>query len=242
MGTKVSVITPAAPDRPQTLALCRAFVMAQTVDVAEHIVCKKGSLRENLLFGLSEAKGDIVAIFEDDDYYSPDWLAWCVHALDKERAQIVRQAKAHYYHIPTGQYRQPKTPPGLCTFAFTQKLLPLLVKFIKEAKPKAALDLLLWRKLDRLRVPRTYFEGEQPHVVGIKGLPGTPGLGAGHCDHFYSSKRNTILDCLEERPLLRALVGEQLTRSYLGLVAASIRRREEKVDRAASEQVCRAPL
>ena len=127
----------------------------------------------NLLAGLEVvSSNDLVAIIEDDDWYSPHWL----RAIDEMRgaAEVVGERRAFYYNLPSRAWREMKNSAhaSLCSTAITGSAIETL-KTICHQTPRF-IDLVLWR----LHPSKRLFDSQ--HVVGIKGLPGRPGIGTGH--------------------------------------------------------------
>jgi len=207
------VFTPAA-QRPEALRLCRRFVAKQTYPIHEHIIQRGGTLAENLIVGLPKVTGEAVVIFEDDDYYTRRWVEWCAGAL--ERHQAAGDGHTHYYHLRTGGYRRGparKNTASLCCTAFRTEQIPRL---IEECYRNHLIDHRFWDSLNEAGVPVKIRQDATPMVVGIKGLPGTPGMGKGHRASHYAS--HSTIDNLQTRVILRLLVGEDLSRQYLELM------------------------
>lgn len=131
----------------------------------------------NLLRGLAAIDpAHPVVIWEDDDWYAPDWLTHIEAQL--ERAEVVGEGKARYYNVATRQGRQLRNGmhASLCSTAVRGKAIETLRQACKRA-PKF-IDLDLWQK----HRSRYVFDGHR--VVGIKGMPGRDGIGMGHKNDF----------------------------------------------------------
>lgn len=203
MSDLVSIIT-ATGGRPEALALCESFVNRQTYPNIEWIVVddgqepstkscetatrvlrpqpfwhEKNTLARNLKEGLFCAKGEYIAFFEDDDWYHPEWIAYAVEAI-KERGTVMHgEARAKYYHIPSGRYRQLGNDrhASLCQTVIRKSVkIDLFVNLLNLEGP--FFDIQLWKL-----VPKSYssLDPQSRHVVGMKGLPGRSGIGSGHC-------------------------------------------------------------
>lgn len=130
----------------------------------------------NLLAGLAViGDAESVAVIEDDDWYAPDWLATVHEAL--QTAELVGEGHARYYNLARGVGRQlvNGSHASLCSTAVRGQALKRLramctahLKFI---------DIHLWRAGGGRLIG-----GHR--VVGIKGLPGRGGIGAGHRQSF----------------------------------------------------------
>lgn len=116
-----------------------------------------------------------VAVWEDDDWYAPGYLAdvakWLSHR------PLAGECRARYYNIATGKGRQINNDrhASLCSTAVRGEGLRALRQAV--AKADTFIDMTLWRMLPG----RLY---QTKHVVGIKGMPGRGGIGTGHRDAF----------------------------------------------------------
>ncbi|KRD71446.1 glycosyltransferase family A protein [Lysobacter sp. Root96] len=131
----------------------------------------------NLLAGLAVIDDDSrLAVIEDDDWYSPDWLSHVDQQLDL--AELVGERRARYYNVEFRRGRQLSNTEhaSLCSSAMRGRAIAAF-RAACLVRPKF-IDLELWR-----RHPfRFLFDGGR--VVGIKGLPGRAGIGMGHRDDF----------------------------------------------------------
>ena len=131
----------------------------------------------NLLAGLERVFiTDRLAIIEDDDRYSDDWLEVCDRHLEK--ATLVGETLARYYNVATRQGRQLNNVAhsSLCSTAMRGRAIDAFRQACKVNQK--FIDLDLWRKhRDAL-----LFTGHR--VVGIKGMPGRGGIGMGHNERF----------------------------------------------------------
>jgi len=149
-------------------------------------------------------RGDAVAIWENDDYYAPDYLKTVASALEGG-ADLAGEGRTVYYNV-RGRwwFAHPAYPhASLCATAFTRVVFPHLLRQIDTvaAINDPNVDSNLW----------TQYRGKSslldPAVtgrrlsVGIKGMPGTPGYNMGHDGKWPG--------CVDDHDLLklRALVG-----------------------------------
>jgi len=149
----------------------------------------------NLQAAMAQIDATLPAVFiEDDDYYGPGWLSAVARALSDY--ELVGESFARYYNVASHRYKMMSNAhhSSLCSTALRgagalqalRSALALNAKFV---------DIDLWRQFagsKLLMQPR--------HVVGIKGLPGRPGIGVGHADYFGISD----IDC----EILRAWCGD----------------------------------
>ena len=141
--------------------------------------------RPNMDCALAHVKGDYIFVIEDDDYYAEDYLEKYIYMLKDYSA--VGEANALYYNILSRSWRRwgnfsphntfALSYASLCQSAIRKELLPRLDEAINcgELWP----DIALWRILNNHKVKPFLFCG-QDLCVGIKGMPGREGIGAGH--------------------------------------------------------------
>jgi len=192
---RISVITPTA-DRPRGIELCERYMARQTVQPDEWIVADGGhipakltmgqvhlhkpsppgaaNLAGNILRALDAVTGDIVVIVEDDDHYAPNHIAACVAGL--KRWPAYGCARLLYYNVEHRCWVQmANRGSALCQTAFRRELIPDMRDACHGAyrDNSVAVDWRFWQDRQALAIgPKT--------VIGIKGLPGRPGLGIGH--------------------------------------------------------------
>ena len=131
----------------------------------------------NLLRGLDAVNPDVpLVIWEDDDWYAPDWLDTVAREL--ETADLVGEHRARYYNV--AQRRQQEMDnvrhASLCATAMRGAAIEAFRRACGQKK--VFIDIELWRSHRN----RSLFDGHR--VVGIKGLPGRGGIGVGHRDSF----------------------------------------------------------
>lgn len=187
----ISVITPTGC-RPACLDLCEKWLKRQTYRAFEWIVVDDGepysradaihpepawregenTLGRNLRAGIEAARHDRIAIVEDDDWYAPEYLETINAWLDEHDA--VGEGQSRYFNIRSGIAKE---------FEGT-KHASLNATAIRGDSARAALtqasravniDLEFWRIVEGGKV-----YPYQGLVVGIKGMPGRPGIGVGH--------------------------------------------------------------
>ena len=135
------------------------------------------SLTGNLIAALAVATGDRLVIIEDDDWYAPEYLAVCEARL--RQAEVIGCPTLRYYHVAS---RQHVTMPNIGSALFQTALRRRYRSWLVSAAEQAALaqtynvDGRFWQALPT-GVGKLY---DTPLTVGIKGMPGRPGLGIGH--------------------------------------------------------------
>jgi hypothetical protein len=129
----------------------------------------------NIAAGISliENNEDIEAIFiiEDDDYYKPYYVEKMLEHL--KGFDIAGEKNTIYYNVKHRRYlTNPNTlHSSLFQTAFTKNALPAL----KKAYSHKFIDCMLWSLVKNKNLFNDYNLS-----VGIKGLPGRGGIGAGH--------------------------------------------------------------
>lgn len=115
-------------------------------------------------------------IWEDDDYYAPDWLSTMANMSDQ--AELVGESQARYYHVPRRIGRQLRNThhASLCATAIRDGAWHTLYQSCLPGKQY--IDMDLWKA----HAHQYLFTGHR--VIGMKGLPGRPGIGMGHQSSF----------------------------------------------------------
>lgn len=126
---------------------------------------------------LIESKAEYVFCWEDDDYYSSTYLEEYVYLLQK--FDLVGEGNAKYYYIPMHVYKEIHNyeHTSLAALAFSKKILPLFEKALHSGEP--FFDLKFWQYAKEESVNSLIFANKNLSV-GIKGIPGRPGIGLGH--------------------------------------------------------------
>lgn len=201
---RISVITPTC-GRPRGIELCETYMARQTLQPHQWIVADSGAvpatltrgqvhlhqpmtpgarnLAANIMRALDHATGDIILIAEDDDWYAPDHIAACVEGLQRKLAYGC--PRLNYFNVPHRMWVQMHNHgAALCQTAFRRELLPDMRAAAQTAH--ASNDFSIDR---RFWAPRIAMATGRQTVVGIKGLPGQPGLGIGHRPRKTATKR-----------------------------------------------------
>ena len=158
----------------------RNFETSFTIDLIERDPCKDQtkSFTGNLIAGIEKIKGDIVIIFEDDDWYHPQYIE---KTLDRIReVSICGQPMAVYYNIKQRRYRINNNDwrASFCETAFRSELLPKL-KNLCYPRNSAFVDSRLWAHCRGNGIPYRLCQDGR-FCIGIKGMPGRQGIGIGH--------------------------------------------------------------
>jgi hypothetical protein len=230
----VTLITPTG-GRPAAFVLCKKYVLRQTyhtpiqwiivddgdpstiqtdfqLDTLATILYPKpkwqsgqNTLARNILAALPEIQYNRILFIEDDDWYSPEYLEFMCKMLEKH--EIVGETPARYYHIPFRQYRLLPNAhhASLCQTGIRFCLLHRLQKICQ--RPSATfIDVQLWEGMSVAGLSK-----EPGHCVGIKGLPGRPGIGVGHRPEGESDWKQD-----PDLSVLKIWVGKEDAEAYYG--------------------------
>ena len=135
---------------------------------------KAESLTGNVLTALEHVQFDKIIIWEDDDYYSPDYISQQVLRLN--RFELVGEGCAHYYNVYERMYRVNRNTKhaSFCQTALRASAIHALYTSCLK-RTSAFIDGRLWTKA----LNKFVFQDTR-HVIGIKGMPGRTGVGMGH--------------------------------------------------------------
>lgn len=202
---KVSVVTPTA-NRPRALFLLEGFLRRQTRQPDEWIVSDGGehparliyrhsfpvrlladprpagaeNFTSNVINGVEAASGDVIVFAEDDDWMDPAHIERTIALLDRHpEAWAAGDDLQRYYNLPHRLYRTfDNIGASLCQTAIRRAAVDRFLETAHNCRNRRTygLDTFFWREL-----PREQWAIERlDTVVGVKGLPGEPGLGIGH--------------------------------------------------------------
>lgn len=157
------------------------------------------SLGDNVRHGLDYIRSVVgpakVVMFEDDDWYAPDYVWWSVREL--ERRPLVGEGCSFYYNVQNRTWMtcNNHSHASLCSTAWDDEeigdeIRNVLMKTLRSFR-KAFLDVNIWKELGsqgKVFVPRP-----KRRVVGIKGVPGRKGIGVGHRRQRNSDRKGILL-------------------------------------------------
>ena len=134
----------------------------------------QNTLARNLLAAIPEVTHDRVLFMEDDDWYAPEYVASMVERLDG--AEIAGEVPARYHNVARRMFWSlgNGAHASLAQTAISASALPALAGICRD-RGSAFIDVTLWQAIPepRRRVRSSF-------SVGIKGMPGRPGIGSGH--------------------------------------------------------------
>jgi len=219
----ITAITPTG-DRPLPFALCQQWMKNQTKQPDQWIVIDDGKNplkptysmeyirrepqdddpKHTLILNLKKAmpliKGDKILIVEDDEYYAPEYIEKM--SLELDRHNVVGIGDSKYYHLPSGGNFKigNMDHASLAETGFVESFLPEFNKILDM--DNVYLDFIIWKVANRNGQGFIFVDSdENPLYLGVKGLPGRPGIGRGHDSRLY---RNHLKD--RNRENLRKLI------------------------------------
>jgi len=122
-----------------------------------------------------------ILIVEDDDWYSPKWVEHAADALDEVKIYGLRPITIYDVRTPSYTTYGEVKHASLCTTAFTRDLLQLFMDCIDKVTARW-LDAFFWANAIGNNIPHRLDDPKDVGdlVVGIKNMPGRPGLGYAH--------------------------------------------------------------
>ena len=133
--------------------------------------------RGNFELALSKVKGDYIFSYEDDEFFSPEFIPQMLKILKTVDAAGI--ANNRYYHVglpgwkEMGNYRH----SSLCSTAFKKELMPLME--LATNSGELYFDIHFWNQLRAKGIPFS-LQANSSLCVGMKGMPGRTGIGVGH--------------------------------------------------------------
>ena len=133
--------------------------------------------RPNMTALLEHVRGEYCFIIEEDDYLRPEYISVMLDFL--KYAALVGESDAVYYSLKTHSYLELKNyhHASLCSTAFKKSLVPLMYRAVNSGA--LYMDLALYGSAKANHIKTILFNG-LGLCVGMKGLPGRPGIGCGH--------------------------------------------------------------
>lgn len=189
--------------RPEAWARAEYYVSRQTVKPIQWIVADdddpktlctagqeyhywpemrgRGSLSKKIrrIINNNMVRGDAIVFIENDDYYPPDYIEWCIAGLQNHA--IFGEGRALYYNVVQRFWFEHTNlqHASLCATSMTREAFPHLAKQVSISECPF-LDVRIWNKPPvSWRVADPHLERIR-HSVGIKAMPGRTGYGGGH--------------------------------------------------------------
>lgn len=137
----------------------------------------------NMLAGITyiESLNDVKAIFiiEDDDYYKPNYLERMMQRLGKFK--VLGEMNTIYYNVYYRNYFINRNTSHSSLFQIA--LVPEILSLFKNCLNERFMDFKFYEKLHAqgfVQRGEVSFFNENNLAVGMKGMPGRAGIGAGH--------------------------------------------------------------
>lgn len=134
------------------------------------------SFRGNVCAGIVRARHPLIAFWEDDDFYPSHWLQWISDWFQKGY-ELIGEGHARYYNVQTRRYRTLRNHihASLCQTAVSSRMAQWLDNRCRT-QGGTYIDMDVWKQGPACR----RILQQHSTVIGIKGLPGKPGIGIGH--------------------------------------------------------------
>jgi len=185
---RIGAVIPTRGDRPEFIDKCKTMQAYQTmkIDVVEFIdfipVSDKKDITKRYRIGLEKIKNscDVVFLWEDDDYYSPDYIELMVKGwLGCGEPSLFGYSVTVYYHLKSKRYSVIKHPGRASAMNTMIKTTDIdKIKWPPDDGP--FLDIRLWKCLNGVTQP---CEPEHLPCIGIKHGIGVSG-GIGHKENW----------------------------------------------------------
>jgi hypothetical protein len=133
--------------------------------------------KENMLEGLKYVTGDVLYVFEDDDFYAPQYIEKTLPLLSSAEIVGLGESKYYYTHIPGSIVLSNFGHASLSQTAIRSSLIPMLKEAIYSQN--FYIDIELWKYARERNVPWALLHNTTLGV-GLKGLPGRLGLTPSH--------------------------------------------------------------
>jgi len=137
---------------------------------------------------------DVIFIIEDDDYYKPVYLERMIARMGDFK--LIGETNTIYYNVTTRSFADNcnKLHASLFQVAFRPSLIPLFIQCFSAKFIDCTFFSVVNKNLIHL-----FHEGTL--AIGIKGLPGRGGIGAGHSSAFMHNNDSNF-------SALKSLIGE----------------------------------
>ena len=215
----VTVIT-CTGSRTEAFDLCQSYMAAQTRQPDQWIVVHDGitddeakqlqadithfelyagprkwreglnTQRFNMEEALKHVRGDYVFVIDDDDYYAPEYIEKMVRVLESG-VDVAGLSNNKYYNVSIPGFREMGNfrHSSLASTAFRKEFLPLLHAAVDSGE--LYFDIHFWEQARAQKLIITLLANSSL-VIGIKGLPGRAGIGAGHKVAGFAIDRDLV--------------------------------------------------
>jgi hypothetical protein len=197
---KIGVLIPTRGDRGDLLAHAKWLLGRQTIQPHELMIVDYPPISDDYditpryRYGcekLFENNCDIVLFWEDDDWYSKEYIDFMVTSWENAgKPKIFGIGYTHYYHISVNKFRKFTHPhkASACCSMVTKEILNIV--FPKDNDPY--LDSAMWKQLSPPpHLPNCTVSPEKIYHIGIKhGI----GLSGGVKHHDQNSYDRNFID------------------------------------------------
>lgn len=186
---RIGIIIPDRGDRPELLENCLRMIKTQTiqpcaVELVNHAPNSKSpDITERYRIGYDRLRNknlDVIAFMENDDWYSPDYLATMIsHWITYGKPTIFGTNYTYYYHIKLFQYftmYHDQRSSAMSTLIKPDLYFP----WCPDNEPFT--DIYLWQKFGN-QGQGTIFKPEKTICMGMKHGVGLCG-GKSHVDRL----------------------------------------------------------
>ncbi len=184
---KIAIVTPTRGDRPLFTEQYHNIIKNQTVQPDEVIIVdyepisKEKDLSTRYRKGIEEAvkrKCNVVFLWEDDDWYHPDYIKWMMSEWEKQgKPDVLGVEETYYYHLEINKYVHIRHDGRSSAFCVLLKL-----PYTYSYPPAHCIwfDLHLFKKhAQKFLNTKTIKFNNKIYAIGIKHGTGITG-GSGH--------------------------------------------------------------
>ena len=170
---------------------------------------KSKSITSNVQACLFEVIYDKILIIEDDDYYRPDYISTVLSRL--QTSDLIGEGNSRYYNIACEKYRINHNLNHASLFQTALRSTCLEHLWISCLRKQSAfIDCRLWNKTS---IKNKKIFVDKISSIGIKGLPGRPGIGSGHRPGKFSHSFHKDVDW----KILKQWIGNNAAEIYINL-------------------------
>jgi len=143
------------------------------------------SLCLNLRAALPYMTADKIFICEDDEYYAPTYIEEMSKRLDQYPSVGIGFSKYYHLGLKSPYVHENMQHASLAQTSFRREMIGAFIKALEDPKEKFV-DIRFWkvaRPSGLVWCDGDHYQGNGSpgaQYVGMKGLPGSPGLGFGH--------------------------------------------------------------
>lgn len=172
----------------------------------------------NLKAGLLTVDADLIAFIEDDDCYLPHYLENAIRAFMADPKLLVwGERPTTYYNVKHRKFRRLDNQRYaiLAATVIRREAIPVFLSSLDYANKKG-IDSNFWYRVregelrNKSLLQRCGYDGYKAGVVGIKGMPGRPGIGTG----FHEADKSKYWHKDPESKKLTKFVGPERAAIY----------------------------